>query len=330
MPGNPSTVSTKQQRIATLAQRSPQMAFTSLAYLMDREWMHEAFRRTRRDGAPGVDGQTVEEYERDLEGNLEELLERAKSGTYRALPVRRAYIPKGKGKPPRPIGIPAVEDKILQRAVVMLLEPIYEQDFCDGSHGFRPDRSAHGALESLWQQLMAQRGGWLVEFDIRKFFDELDRGHLREILQQRVRDGVVMRLIGKWLQAGVMEKGQVHYPDAGTPQGGVLSPILANVYLHEVLDRWFEAEIRPRLYGQGFLIRYADDGVFGFTDRRDAQRLLTALHRRFGRYGLTLHEEKTRIVSFQQPGSGVSRQDSGPQERPGSFDFLGYVQHLVM
>ena len=307
-----------------LAKRSPQMAFTSLAYLMDREWMLEAFRRTRKDGAPGVDGQTAEEYERDLEGNLDDLLERAKSGTYRAPPVRRAYIPKGKGKEPRPIGVPALEDKILQRAVVMLLEPMYEQDFHDCSHGFRPDRSAHGALESLWQQLMGPRGGWIVEFDIRKFFDELDRGRLREILQQRVCDGVVLRLIGKWLQAGVMENGQVHYPEAGTPQGGVISPILANVYLHEVLDGWFETEVRPRLYGRGFLIRYADDGVFGFTDRRDAERVLTALHRRFGRYGLTLHEEKTRIVPFQQPGTGALRQELGPEARPGSFDFLGF------
>jgi group II intron reverse transcriptase/maturase len=310
-----------------LAKRSPHMAFTSLAHLLDREWMHEAFRRTRRDGAPGVDGQTVEEYERDLERNLDDLLERAKSGTYRAPPVRRAYIPRGKGKEPRPIGIPALEDKILQRAVVMLLEPIYEQEFLDCSHGFRRDRSAHGALESLWHQLMAQRGGWIVEFDIRKFFDELDRGRLREILQQRVRDGVVLRLIGKWLQAGVMEDGQVHYPEAGTPQGGVISPILANVYLHEVLDRWFEAEVRPRLYGQGFLIRYADDGVFGFTDRRDAQRVLVALHRRFERYGLALHQEKTRIVPFQQPGPGAQRGDQAAEGGPGSFSFLGF-QHF--
>lgn len=168
---NPSTVSTKQQRIATLAKQSPQMGFTSLAHLMDLDWLREAFRRTRKDGAPGVDGQTAEEYAQDLDNNLTSLLERAKSGTYRAPPVRRAYIPKGKGQEPRPIGIPTLEDKVLQRAVVMLLEPIYEQDFCACSYAFRPGRSAHDALESLWSQTMDQKGGWILEVDIRRFLD---------------------------------------------------------------------------------------------------------------------------------------------------------------
>ena len=245
------SVFTKQQRIAELARRSPQMGFTSLAYLMDIDWLQAAFYRTRKDGAPGVDGQTWSDYARDLEANLQSLLDRAKSGAYRAPPVRRVYIPKaGSTTETRPIGIPTLEDKVLQRAVVMLLEPIYEQDFDAGSYGFRPGRSAHDALEGLWKRTMDSGGGWILEVDIRKFFDTLDHAHLREFLQFRVRDGVLKRLIGKWLKAGVLEDGGVSYPDAGSPQGGVISPLLANVYLHYVLDMWFRLEVRPRLRGR--------------------------------------------------------------------------------
>ncbi len=183
------TVSTRQQRIAELAKQSPQMAFTSLNHHLDLLWLREAYRRTRKDGATGVDGQTAADYEKDLEGNLRSLLERAKSGSYWATPVRRVYIPKGTSGDTRPIGIPTLEDKVLQRAIVMLLEPIYEQDFHDGSYGFRPRRSAHDALQALWNQTMAMRGGWVLEIDIRKFFDTLDHGHLRAFLQRRVRGG---------------------------------------------------------------------------------------------------------------------------------------------
>ncbi len=221
---NSSSVSTKQQRIATLASEAPQRGFTSLAYLMDLEWLREAYRRTRKDGAVGVDGQTWAEYAENLEANLQSLLDRAKSGTYWAPPVRRVYIPKGTGNETRPIGIPTLEDKLFQRAVVMVLEPIYEQDFYDGSHGFRPSRSAHQALDSLWTQTMKTGGGWILEVDIRKFFDALDHGHLRSLLQRRVRDGVLLRLIGKWLNAGVMEDGVLTYPNSGSPQGGVITP----------------------------------------------------------------------------------------------------------
>ena len=225
MPRNSTNVSTKQKRIAELAEQSPQMAFTSLAYLVDIDWLKEAYRRTRKDGAVGVDGVTAAEYEQDLEGNLQRLLDRAKSGTYRAPPVRRVHIPKsGSSTETRPIGIPTLEDKILQRAVVMLLEPIYERDFLDCSYGFRPGRSAHQALDSFWKQTMNCRGGWILEVDIQKFFDNLDHGRLRTFLQLRVRDGVLLRLIGKWLKAGVMEDGNVSYPDSGSPQGGVVTP----------------------------------------------------------------------------------------------------------
>ena len=235
------------------------MGFTSLAYLMDLDWLREAYRQTRKDRAVGVDGQTAAEYEQDFEGNLESLLECAKSGRYKAPPVRRTYIPKASSpSETRPIGIPTLEDKVLQRAVVMLLEPVYEQDFFDCSYGFRPKRSAHKALEALWKQLMGTQGGWVLEVDIQRFFDTLDHAHLRTFFQQRVRDGVVQRLIGKWLNAGVMEDGSVSFPDAGTPQGGVISPLLSNIYLHYVLDEWFESEIKPRLQGSACLISYLD------------------------------------------------------------------------
>jgi group II intron reverse transcriptase/maturase len=304
------------------------MAFTSLAYLMDIDWLKEAYRRTRKDGAVGVDGMTAAEYEQDLEGNLQRLLDRAKSGTYRAPPVRRVHIPKGgSSTETRPIGIPTLEDKVLQRAVVMLLEPIYEQDFLDCSYGFRPRRSAHQALESFRTQLMNSRGGWVLEVDIRKFFDNLDHGHLREFLQLRVRDGVLLRLIGKWLNAGVMEDGSVSYPDAGSPQGGVISPVLSNVFLHHVLDLWFEQDVKPRLQRRAFLIRYADDLVIGFYGHHDAQRVMEVVPKRFGRYGLTVHPTKTRLVPFRPPSPWATGKSGKPAERPGTFDLLGFTHY---
>ena len=197
----------------------------------------------------------------------------------------------------------------------MVLEPIYEQDFLDCSYGFRPGRSAHQALESFRNQLMNCRGGWVLEVDIRKFFDTLDHGHLRTFLRLRVRDGVLLRLIGKWLKAGVMEDGSVSYPEAGSPQGGVISPLLSNVFLHYVLDVWFEQEVKPRLRRRAFLIRYADDFVIGFRDERDAQRVMEVLPKRFGKYGLTVHPDKTRLVPFRPPSS-KRRTTSGNRGRP--------------
>ena len=224
------------------------------------------------------------------------------------------------GNETRPIGIPATEDKLLQRAVGMLLEPIYEQDFLDCSYGFRPKRSAHGALSDLWSQ--CTRGGvqWILDMDISKFFDTLEPSHLRSFLQHRVRDGVITRLIGKWLNAGVLEEGVLHYPEAGTPQGGSISPLLSNVYLHYVLDQWFAQEVQPRLKGRAFMIRFADDAVMGFELQEDAEQVLRVLPKRFGKYGLTIHPDKTRLVAFGRP--------RGPQgKRPGTFDFLGFTHY---
>jgi group II intron reverse transcriptase/maturase len=325
---NATSVSTKQQRLATLAKQSPQMGFTSLAYLMDSDWLREAYQRTRKDGAVGVDGVTATAYEVNLEDNLRKLLDRAKAGTYRAPPVRRAHIPKGDSvTETRPIGIPTLEDKVLQRAVVMVLEPIYEQDFHDCSYGYRPGRSAHQALEALWKQTMDSHGGWILEVDIRKFFDTLDHAHLRAFLQQRVRDGVLTRLIGKWLQAGVMEDGTVTFPDAGSPQGGVISPVLSNIYLHYVLDDWFERVVKPRLRGKAYLIRYADDFVIGFSQEEDARRVLAVLSQRFAKYGLTTHPDKTRLIPFQQPPSAARGKGTGSAHPPGTFTLLGFTHY---
>ena len=321
-------ISPRLERIAQLAKRTPKLALTTLAHHIDINWLRRAHERVRKSGATGVDGQTAQQYAEDLEGNLQSLLDRMKSGTYRAPPVRRIFIPKGDGKTLRPIGIPTFEDKILQRAVGMVLEAIYEQDFSDCSYGFRPGRSAHQALNDLRNELMAVHGGWVLEADIRKFFDTLDHGHLRQILRQRVRDGVLLRLIGKWLKAGIMTEGELSRSETGSPQGGVISPLLANIYLHEVLDVWFEEVVKPRLKGRASLIRYADDFVVVFSHREDARRLLRVLPKRFGKYGLELHPEKTRLVRFRRPPKGAAS-PRGTRNKIGreTFDFLGFTHH---
>lgn len=326
MKGTPSSanISTKLKRIAELAKEVPQTAITTLGHCIDLEWLTEAYRRTRKAGAPGVDGLTAEEYAANLEENLRSLLDRAKSGTYRAPPVRRVHIPKGDGTETRPIGIPTFEDKVLQRSVAMVLEAIYEQEFLDCSYGFRPGRSAHQALEGLQNHAVRVAGGWVLEVDIRKFFDTVEHGQLRKILRQRVRDGVLLRLISKWLKAGVLENGAVTYPDTGTPQGGVISPLLANIYLHEVLDVWFEREVKPRLKDRAALFRYADDAVMLFSCEADARRVMKVLPKRFGKYGLTLHPDKTKLVEFRRPDQRPSK---GGNVRPGTFDLLGFKHH---
>jgi group II intron reverse transcriptase/maturase len=320
-------ISTKLERIAKLAREAPTMALTTLAHHIDVEWLREAYRRTRKDGATGIDGQSAQEYAAGLEQRLESLLERAKTGRYRAPPVRRVHIPKGKGET-RPLGIPTFEDKVLQRAVAMVLEAVYEQDFLDCSYGFRPGRSAHQALDALNKTAVWRAGGWVVELDIRKYFDSINHEHLGGILRQRVRDGVILRLIGKWLNAGVMEDGALRHPEMGAPQGGVISPVLANIFLHEVLDVWFHKEVLPRLRGRALLVRYADDAVMLFEHEEDARRVLDVLPKRFGQYGLTLHPDKTRLVPFRRPDRAPARHDDdGGPAGPGSFDFLGFTIH---
>jgi len=317
-------ISTKQQRIAELAKRFETL--TTLSHHIDMAWLREAYRRTRKDGATGIDGQSGLQYEEKLEENLRSLLERAKSGTYRAPAVRRVHIPKGNGET-RPIGIPTFEDKVLQRAVTMVLEAVYEQTFLPCSFGYRTGRNPHQCIEALRDAARKMAGGWVLEMDIEKFFDSIPRPRLLEVLNQRVRDGVLSRLVAKWLHAGVMEDGTETRPKAGTPQGGVISPLLANIYLHEVLDAWFEKDVRPRLKGQAHLFRYADDAVLLFENEEDARRVFEVLPKRFEKYGLKLHPKKTRLVRFKRPDRDRTGDAGDVGAGPGTFDFLGFTHH---
>jgi RNA-directed DNA polymerase len=316
----PESVSTKQRRIAELARTNPKMALTSLNHHLDEEWLRYAYDLTRKDGAVGTDGRTATDYEANLEQNLRDLLGRIKSGRYFAPPVRRVHIPKADGTT-RPLGIPTFEDKVAQRAIVLLLEPIYEQDFMPCSYGFRPGRSAHQALRDLRSFIMENGARWVLDVDLRKYFDTIDHGHLRAFLARRVTDGVVRKMIDKWLKAGVLEEGQLRRSDLGTPQGGVISPLLANVFLHYVLDEWIASEVGPRMKRKHTLVRFCDDFVMAFEDFLDSRRVLAFLGKRVGRFGLTLHPGKTRMVDFR------FRRPHGrhPATQATTFDFLGFT-----
>jgi RNA-directed DNA polymerase len=314
-------VSTKPQRVANLARQAPDMVLTTLAHHIDMEFLKEAYRRTRKNSAPGIDGQTAAEYAKDLNANLESLLERFKSGRYKAPAVRRTYIPKGDGTGKfRELGIPTFEDKILQRAVTMVLEAIYEQEFYDFSHAYRPGRTQHQALQTMWKCLMDMGHAWVLEIDIQDCFGSLDHKVIRNCLDRRVQDGVIRKAIDKWLSAGVMERGEITYPEDGAPQGAVISPILSNIYLHEVADRWFVREVQPRLRGESHMMRWADDIVMIFSNEADARRVLEVLPKRFGKYQLTLHPTKTKLTEFRRPTNSAG-DDSG------TFDFLGFTHY---
>ena len=300
------------------AQKHRQEPLTTLDHHMDLNWMGEAYRRVRKDAAPGIDGQTVAGYGENLTENLRDLTARAKSGRYQAPPVKRAYVPKNE-KEDRPIGLPTVEDKILQRAVAMILEPIYEQEFLPFSFGFRPGRSPHQALDYLREQCFEQKVQWILEVDLRKFYDTIDHRQMRELLGRRVQDGVIARLVAKWLKAGVWEKGQVSYPEEGTPQGGVISPLLSNIYLHEVLDKWFVESVQPRCGGRSFMVRFADDFVMGFERLEDAQKVQRVLAKRFARFGLKINEEKTRLVRFGRPSRDGGAEGGGSRRHSTSW-----------
>jgi group II intron reverse transcriptase/maturase len=309
-----------------LARSNPEMAFTSLNHYIDFEWVRYAYDCTRKDGAVGVDGQSGEDYAVNLTQNLLGLVDRLKSGRYRALPVRRHFIAKADGSL-RGLGIPAFEDKVAQRAIVMLLEPIDEHDFHDCSFGFRPGRSAHEALRSVWKGIMYRGGQWVLDVDVRKYFDSIDQAKLRELLARRVTDGVVRRLIDKWLKAGVLDNGQLSYPELGTPQGGVISPCLANVFLHYVMDEWFAAEVQPRLRGPSTLVRFADDFVVILAHKDDAERVLRVLGKRLGKYGLELHPDKTQMIDFRFKLQ--SGHDDHQEPLATTFNFLGFTHVWV-
>jgi len=306
-------------RVVERAQREPEGRFHSLAHLIDVPALERAYQRARKDAAVGVDGVTKDQYGQDLERNLQDLHARMKAKRYRHQPIRRVHIPKEGGKT-RPIGISAFEDKLVQDAVREVLEVIYEQDFMDCSYGFRPKRSAHDAIRTLDRIVHQGKVNWILEADIVSFFDSLDRKKLKEMLEVRVADGSLLRLIGKCLHVGVLDGVELSTSESGTAQGSVLSPLLGNVYLHYVLDRWFELRMKQRLRGQATLIRYADDFVIGFEYKDDAQRVMDALGKRLGHFGLTLHPDKTRLLPFRHPPKG----QTGGKGRA-TFDFLGFT-----
>ncbi len=306
-------------KVVKRAQREPEGRFHSLAHLLDVPALERAYQRVRKDAAVGVDGVTKEQYGRDLDENLQDLHARMKAKRYRHQPIRRAHIPKGEGKT-RPIGISAFEDKLVQDAVREVLEAIYEQDFMDCSYGFRPKRSPHDAIRALDRIVHRGEVSWILEADIVSFFDSLDRKELKKMLEVRVADGSLLRLIGKCLHVGVLDGVELSKSESGTAQGSVLSPLLGNIYVHMVLDLWFEQEVKPRLRGRATLIRYCDDFIIGFEQEEDARRVMEVLGKRLGRYGLALHPGKTRLLPFRRPPA-----DQKGGKGPAAFDFLGFT-----
>jgi len=316
---NSQTVSKELTLIADQSRYDPDKVFISMAHLMDVEFLEEAFHKLRRKAAPGIDKVTKDDYQENLDENLRDLHGRLVSKKYRAQPARRTWIPKNDGGQ-RPLAILNLEDKLVQKAVSMLVSAVYEPMFYDFSYGFRPGCSQHQALSYLREQCMSMNIHWIVDADIRGFFDNIDRALLREILKSRVNDGTIIALIGKWFNAGILECGELSIPDRGTQQGGVISPLLANIFLHTVLDDWFEKEVRPQMKGRCFIVRFADDFVVGFELESDAKRFYAVLPKRMERYGLEMHPEKTRMIQFKRPGPGDKKGMS-------TFDFLGFTHH---
>jgi RNA-directed DNA polymerase len=306
-------------KVAVRARREPDAQFHSLAHLIDVAALERAFHRQRPDAAVGVDGVTKEEYGRDLDANLRGLHRRLKAKRYRHQPIRRVHLPKDKGRT-RPIGISCFEDKIVQDALREVLQAVYEQDFLQCSYGFRPGRGAHDAIRAFDRVATGGEANWVLEADIKSFFDSVDRKTLLELLRVRVPDGSIKRLVGKCLHVGVLDGEEFSRPDKGTTQGSVLSPLLANVYLHYALDLWFEREVKPRLTGTSSLIRYADDFIICFELREDAERVMDVLGKRLARFGLTLQPNKTRLIPFGRPPPTQKR-----GKGPGTFDFLGFT-----
>ncbi len=308
------SVQTKLQAIAEKAGNQPGYRFRNLYGMLNEEMLKDSWQYIRKDAAYGVDRVSAEEYKQNLDENIHQLVENLKKKRYRAKLVRRQYIPKANGKL-RPLGIPATEDKLLQLAVKRILEAIYEQDFLESSYGYRPNIGALDAVEKLSNELQFGKYNYVLEADIKGFFDNINHEWLLKMLAERIDDKALLRLIEKWLKAGVLDTdGKVIHPGTGTPQGGIISPILANVYLHYVLDVWFEKVVKRHCTGKACIIRFADDYVCAFQNQSDAQRVYEVMGKRLGKFGLELSTEKTRVVSFS------------PNENPGknSFDFLGF------
>ena len=313
--------STTLIEVAERAKRDPLGQFFALAYLIDKETLRKSFDLLDKKAATGIDGVTKAEYAENLEQNLKDLHERMREGRYRHQPIKRVHIPKGRGKT-RPIGISTIEDKVVQGALQIVLEPVYENTFLESSMGFRRGRSQHDALKALEKIAHGKRMNWVLEIDIMSFFDSINRKMLMKFLQVRVPDGSIKRLVGKCLRVGVLEDEEFSTPDEGTTQGSRISPLLGNIYLHYVLDSWFELVVKPRLEGEAALIRFADDAVIGFETEADARKVMRVLGKRLAKFGLQLHPEKTRLVEFRRPRKGKS-----PTKRPPTFDFLGFTVH---
>jgi group II intron reverse transcriptase/maturase len=315
-------VSQGLDRVRQIARLRPKEKFTALLHHVTIDLLRDAFLALRRRAAPGVDGMTWQDYEADLEENLQALHKRVHRGTYRAQPVKRRFIPKQDGSR-RPLGVTALEDKIVQRAVAMVLTAIYEQDFVGFSYGFRPGRSQHDALDALSVGIGTARVNWILDADIRSFFDKIDQQWLIRFLEHRIGDERIIRLVRKWLKAGVLDEGVWSISETGTPQGAVISPLLANVFMHYVFDLWAAQWRRREAKGKMVVVRYADDIVVGFEVEADARRFWDAMRLRFGQFALELHEDKTRLLEFGRfAASSRRRRGLG---KPETFTFLGFI-----
>ena len=312
---------TNVERVGHKARNDKEVRFTNLMCHIKVPLLKEAYQRLRKSAAPGIDAMTWNEYGVCLDERLTELQDRVHRGSYHPQPVRRVYIPKGDGRM-RPLGIPTLEDKVLQQAVRMVLEPLYESVFMGFSYGFRPGRSAHRALDAL-AVAMRKKVNWILDADIRAFFDNVEHAWMQRFVEHRIGDRRLVRLLMKWLKAGVMEEGQLHEVEAGTPQGGVISPLLANIYLHYVLDLWAHSWRKKQARAEVYLVRYADDFVMGFKDGRDAIAMRKALRERLAQFALELHPEKTRVLSFGR--YAWERAEDRGKKKPGTFDFLGFT-----
>jgi len=316
------TASRGLQGVREAAQRDKGLRFTTLLHHVNEKLLLDSFYQLKKEAAPGVDRVTWGEYEQGVEDRIKELHDRVHRGAYRAQPSRRVYIPKPDGRR-RPLGIAALEDKVVQQAVVTVLNHIYEGDFAGFSYGFRPGRGAHGALDSLSAGIMTKKVNWILDADIQGFFDHIDHENLMELIELRIADRRILRLIRKWLKAGVSEDGQWSETKVGTPQGAVISPLLANIYLHYVLDQWVMQWRREYAGGDVIMVRYADDFVLGFQQRQEADRFLEQLRKRLADYGLELHSEKTRLIEFGRFAAG-NRERNGAG-KPETFNFLGFT-----
>jgi len=316
-------VSTKLSLITRRARESPACKFTSLAHLLTPDFLKECFREVKRNKSPGIDGVTWYEYEEKLDENIEDLVTRLKTKRYRPKPVKRVYIPKANGDK-RPLGIPSIEDKIVQMGIKRILEAIYEQDFLDVSYGFRPNRNCHDALDMVDKIIMTGPVNYVVDMDIAKFFDTVDHERLIECLKYRVTDASLLQLIARFLRSGIMEEGIYYKTDRGTPQGGILSPLLANVYLHYALDLWFERDVKRRMTGYAHLVRYADDFVVCFQRGHEARLFGEALYHRLGYFGLKLSDKKSRIIEFGRFACQEARKQG---KKCPTFDFLGFTHY---